>query len=106
MRRILSRGLRGRRAAALHGLGKRLSVGVKGSTGVRLRDGGNEVTTSGSSRVFSAWSIAATRARGEDDSIGAENTRLASLLHTGHAIDSGAVPSARVTSNTPSWSHR
>lgn len=61
-------------------------MGVSGSTGVRLRApvGGNEVTKSGSSRVFSAWSIAATSARGEDESMGVEKTRPASLLHTGH----------------------
>jgi hypothetical protein len=84
-------------------------VGVNGSTGVRLRApvGGNEVTTSGSSRLFSAWSIAATNSRGVAESMGFENTRLPSLLQTGHVIDSGAVPSGRVTSNTtPSWSHR
>jgi hypothetical protein len=39
-------------------------------------------------------------------SMGFEKTRLASLLHTGHVIDVGAVPSGRVISNTPSRSHR
>ncbi len=79
-----------------------------GSTGVRRRApvGGNEVTSSGSSRLFSAWSIAATKARGVDVSIGFEKTRLAALLHTGHLLDFGAVPSGLVISNTPSWSHR
>jgi hypothetical protein len=83
-------------------------VGVTGSMGVRLwaGAGGNEVTTSGSWRVFSAWSIAAASAGGVDVSIGGEKTRLASPLHTGHTIDSGAVPSGRATSNAPSWSHR
>ncbi len=83
-------------------------MGVNGSTGVRLRApaGGNEVTMSGSSRVFSAWSIAATSAGGVTESIGGEKTRLASLLHAGHVTDFGAVPIARVTSNAPSWSHR
>jgi hypothetical protein len=83
-------------------------VGVSGSTGVRLRAPveGSEVTTSGSSRLFSAWSIAAAKARGADESMGAEKIRLASLLQTGHVIDFGAVPSGRITSNTPSWSHR
>jgi hypothetical protein len=83
-------------------------VGVSGSTGVRLRAPveGSEVTTSGSSRLFSAWSIAATKARDPRESMGIEKTRLASLLHTAHVTDSGAVPSCRVTSNTPSWLHR
>ena len=57
---------------------------------------------SGSWRVFSAWSIAATSSRGADESIGFEKTRVASLAHTGQAIDAGAVPSGRVTSNAPS----
>jgi len=83
-------------------------VGVSGSTGVRLRAPveGSEVTTSGSSRLFSAWSIAATKARDPRESIGIEKTRLALLLHTAHVTDSGAVPSGRVTSNTPSRPHR
>ena len=85
-------------------------MGVSGSTGVRLRAPveGNEVTTSGSSRLFSAWSIAATKARDprESENMGIEKTRLASLPHTEHVTDSGAVPSGRVTSNTPSCSHR
>ena len=38
--------------------------------------------------------------------MGGENTRLASIMHAGHGTDSGAVPSARVTSNPPSSSHR
>lgn len=83
-------------------------MGVSGSTGVRLRAPveGKEVTTSGSSRLFSAWSIAATRAGGENESMGFENTRPASLPHTGHALDFGDPPSGRVTSNTPSSPHR
>jgi hypothetical protein len=39
-------------------------------------------------------------------SIGEEKTRLASVMHTGHGIDVGAVPSGRLISNTPSSSHR
>lgn len=91
-----------------HGLGRRRSVGVSGTTGVRLRApvGGNEVTTSGSSRLFSAWSIAAAKPGGASESIGFEKTRLASLPHAGHAIHSGGLPSGRVTSSTPSSSHR
>ncbi len=83
-------------------------MGVSGSTGVRLRAPveGSEVTTSGSSRLFSAWSIAATKARDPRGSMGIEKTRLDSLLHTAHATDSGAAPNGRVTSNTPSRSHR
>ena len=78
-------------------------MGVSGITGVRLRAPveGSELTTSGSSRLFSAWSIAANRARDPRKSMGAEKTRLASLVHTVHVTDSGAVPSGRVTSNTP-----
>ncbi len=85
-----------------------MRVGVSGSTGVHLRAPveGNEVTTSGSSRLFSAWSIAATKAvRDPHLTMGIEKTRLASLPHTEHVTDSGAVPSGRVTSNTPSRSH-
>ena len=52
-------------------------MGVNGSTGVRLRAGGNDVTTSGSWALFSARSIAAPSARGVDVSIGGEKTRLA-----------------------------
>ena len=81
-------------------------MGVRGSTGVRLRApaGGREVTTSGSSRVFSAWSIAAARPGGVDVSMGFEKIRLAWRSHTGHAIDAGAVPIARIASNAPCWS--
>jgi hypothetical protein len=95
-------------SALCHGLGRRRRVGVRGSTGVRLRApvGGSEVTMSGSWRVFSAWSIAAASSTGTDDSIGLEKTRLDSLLHTGHSIDAGAVPMGRAISNAPSRSHR
>jgi hypothetical protein len=82
-----------------------MRVGVSGSTGVRLRAPveGSEVTTSGSWRLFSACSIAADKAvRDPHLSMGIEKTRLASLPHTEHVTDSGAVPSGRVTSNTPS----
>ncbi len=81
---------------------------MSGSTGVRFRAPveGREVTTSGSSRLCSAWSIAATTAEGDKASIGFEKTRLPSLPQTGHAIDAGGVPSGRVTSNTPCSSHR
>jgi len=67
---------------------------VSGSTGVRwcAGAGGSEVTTSGSVRVFSSWSSAATSARGANESSGLENTRSASFAHTGQAIDAGAVP--------------
>jgi len=83
-------------------------VGVNGRTGVRLRGsaGGKEVTRSGSSRVFCAWSIAATSPGGVNDSMGFEKTRRASRSHAGHAIEPGAVPIARVTSNAPCWSQR
>ena len=82
-------------------------MGVSGSTGVRFRAPvrGSDVTTSGSSRLFSAWSIVATSARGANESMGFEKTRDASLLHTGQAIDCAAVPSGSVTSKTPSLPH-
>ena len=98
----------GNTRAYRHGLGSRWRAGVIRAIGVRLRAPveGIEVTTSGSSRLFSAWSIAANKARDPRNSMGAEKTRIASLLHTAHPIDSGAVPSGRETSNTPSWSHR
>ena len=81
---------------------------MSGSTGVRwcAGAGGSDVTTSGSWRVFSSWSSAATSARGANETIGLEKTRAASLAHAGQAIDAGAVPIGRVTSNAPSRSHR
>ncbi|HWT22521.1 MAG TPA: hypothetical protein VN213_03350 [Solirubrobacteraceae bacterium] len=96
------------RRARPHGRGSRRSVGVSGSTGVRWwrGRGGSEVTTSGSCRVLSSWSKAATSARGASESMGLENTRPASLAHTGQAIDAGAVPIGNITSNAPSRSHR
>ncbi len=83
-------------------------MGASGAMGVRLcaGGGGSEVTMSGSSRVFSAWSVAATTSREVVISRGLEKTRLARVLHSGQAHDSGAVPSGRVVSNTPCWSHR
>ena len=79
-------------------------MGVSGSTGVRLLlpVEGTEVTTSGSWRLFSAWSIAANKAvRDPLLTMGTEKTRLASVPHTKHVADSGAIPSGRVISNTP-----
>lgn len=38
--------------------------------------------------------------------MGTEKTRLAKVLQTVHSTDSGAVPIGRVTSMTPSRSHR
>ena len=67
-------------------------MGVSGATGVRLRAParGSEVTTSGSSRLFSAPSMAATSRRGANDpSIGAEKARRASLPHAGQVADRG-----------------
>ncbi|OGO57691.1 MAG: hypothetical protein A2Z32_06545 [Chloroflexi bacterium RBG_16_69_14] len=63
------------------------------------------MTTSGSSRLFSAWSIAANRARDPRNSMGAEKTRLASMPHSAHPIAAGAVPIGRDTSKTPSTTH-
>jgi len=81
---------------------------VRGSTGVRRRDpaGGNEVTTSGSWRLFSARSMAATTARGAIESMGLEKIRLASRRQIGHATDFGGAPTRPFTSNPPSCSHR
>lgn len=84
-------------------------MGVSGTVGVRWCAGarGSEVTTSGSWRVFSAWSIAATSAGGaNDDSNGVEKTRRASPWHVGQLTDVGAVPIVRSTSNAPSLSQR
>ena len=64
------------------------------------------MTTSGSVRLFSAWSIAATSARGARLSIGEEKTRRASARHTGHAADAGWAPSGLSSSNGPSRSQR
>jgi len=74
------------------------------ATGVRRRApvDGSDLTTSGSSRLFSARSIAASTARDPRKSTGTEKTRRASMLHTVQVTDSGAVPSGRVTSKTPS----
>ena len=81
---------------------------MSGTTGVRRRRpaGGSDVTTSGSVRLFSAWSTAATSARGARRSIGDEKTRRASPRHTGHAADAGWAPSGRISSNAPSRSQR
>ena len=81
---------------------------MSGTTGVRRRrpDGGNDVTTSGSVRLFSAWSIAATRARGARMSMGVEKTRRASPLQTGHGVRAGCAPSGRISSNAPCRSQR
>jgi hypothetical protein len=38
--------------------------------------------------------------------MGLVNTRRVSLPHAGHGTDAGAVPSGRLISKTPSWSHR
>jgi hypothetical protein len=73
---------------------------------VRARCGGRADTTSGSSRVVSVLSIAATIARGASESIGAEKTRTASLLQTGHGARDPAVPMGRLTSKTPSTTQR
>jgi hypothetical protein len=68
--------------------------------------GGSADTTVGSSRVFSLLSIAATIARGASKSIGAEKTRTASLLQTGHGAADPAIPIGRLTSKMPSTTHR
>lgn len=83
-------------------------MGVNGRTGVRLRGSarGSEETRSGSSRVFSAWSIAATSPGGVRVSIGFEKTRRAARSHIGQAIEAGAVPIARIASNEPCRSQR
>jgi len=51
-------------------------------------------------------SIAAMIARGASESIGAEKTRTASLLQTGHGARDPAVPIGRLTSKMPSTTHR
>jgi hypothetical protein len=51
-------------------------------------------------------SIAATSARDANESIGAWKTRTASLLQTGHCDFGAAVPIGRLTSKSPSWTHR
>jgi len=92
-----------------YGLGSRASAGVILATraGLRAPVEGSDVTTSGSCALFSACSIAADQAeRDVHMTMGIETIRLASLPHAGHAADSGAVPSGRDISNTPSWSHR
>jgi hypothetical protein len=61
---------------------------------------------SGSWRVFSSWSSAATRERGVNDIIGLEKTRLAVPPHCEQAIDPGAVPIGRRTSKGPCRSQR
>lgn len=90
------------------GLGRRCRAGFSAAAGLRVRArcGGRADTTSGSSRVFSVLSIAATSARGASESIGAEKTRTASLLQTGHGARDPAVPIGRLTSKTPSTTHR
>ena len=92
-----------------YGRGRRRRLGVKGSTGVaclRAPPRGSEVTTSGSSRLFSACSIAADNSRDESASMGDEKTRLASFPQTAQIIESGAVPSGHAASNTPCCSQQ
>jgi len=91
-----------------YGLGKRCKAGFCVAIGFRLRAarGGTADTISGSSLDFSARSIAATSARGASESIGARKTRAASLLHTGHSDFRAAVPIGRLTSKSPSRTHR
>jgi hypothetical protein len=67
--------------------------------------GGKDVTTSGSWRLFSALSIAATTARGASDNMGAVKTRLPSRPQTGHDAEAGGAPSGARTSNAPSSPH-
>ena len=67
------------RSGSGQGLGSRCSAGFCGAVGVRLFGGrrGIEVTTSGSDRVFSVRSMAATIDFGARATIGAEKTRTA-----------------------------
>jgi hypothetical protein len=90
-----------------HGLGKPRSVGVSSSVRLRAPLDGSEVTTSGSYRLLSAWSIAAVQATCDADlNRAVEKTRMAWLPQAAHGTDGGAVPSGRMTSNEPSCSHR
>jgi len=91
-----------------YGLGRRCRAGFGSAAGLRVqaRRGGSADTTVGSSRVFSLLSIAATIARGATKSIGAEKTRIASLLQTGHGAPDPAIPIGRLTSKMPSTTHR
>jgi hypothetical protein len=87
-----------------HGLGRRRRAGVSGSTGVRLLAPveGTELTTSGWWRLFSARSIAADKAvRDPLLTMATEKTRFASLPHTKHVTESGAIPIGRIISHPP-----
>jgi hypothetical protein len=108
-RRSARRGCGDGRDYKIQGLGRPRKMGVSGSTVVRRRAPceGGVVTTSGSKRLFSARSIAAVQAlRVPVLNIGAEIIRRAAWPQAGQPTDAGAVASGRITSNTPSCSHR
>ena len=60
---------------------------------------------SGWSRVFSVRSTKEINARDTNETIGAENTRIASLLQTGHGHRSDAKPIGLLTSKAPCGGH-
>jgi hypothetical protein len=62
--------------------------------------------TSGSSRVFSDRSMAATAAREASEIIGTEYTRTATSSHTGHGSRSPAAPTGRLICTTPCRAQR
>ena len=67
----------------------------------RVERGGRLVTTSGSSRVLSARSIAVIAALDARESIGAVYTLIASLPQVGQLTPSDTVPTGRLTSKPP-----
>jgi hypothetical protein len=62
---------------------------------------GSEDTTSGSSRVFSVRSMAATKSFGARENTGAEKTLTASASQVGQGTVSVAWPIGRLISTTP-----
>lgn len=82
-------------------------MGFAGAIGVRLLGWrlGMDVTTSGCSLVFSVRSIKDMMPLEATETVGAENTRTASALHTGQATWPVAWPIGRRTSTKPSRLH-
>lgn len=99
---------RSRRQGRIHGLGRRCSRGSRGADRGcrRVGCGGGLETTSGWWALRSLRSIAAMTARGAVAIIGAEKTRPAAPLHTGHGACTGAQPTPVRMSNTPSLEQR
>jgi hypothetical protein len=92
--------------AGPYGRGSFRNSGVMRACGRRIPDGGRDVTTSGSWRLFSALSMAENSdERRPLSTIGADSIRWAWLPQLGQGALDGALPSRRVMLNAPSAWH-